>query len=61
MTFREGCPDGRSQDLMCVSEEMVTIDRKTLEEIFSLIGDCVDTLQICGTLTFLLLRLNAVC
>jgi hypothetical protein len=23
---------------------MVTIDRKTLEEIFSLIGDCVDTI-----------------
>ena len=44
MTFTEGCPSGRSQDLMCVSEEMVTLDRKTLEEIFSLIGDCVDTI-----------------
>jgi hypothetical protein len=27
-----------------MSEEMVTLDRKTLEEIFSLIGDCVDTI-----------------
>ena len=44
MTFTEGCPSGRSQDLMCVSEEMVTLDRKTLEEIFSLIGDGVDTI-----------------
>jgi len=44
MTFTEDCPGGRSQDLTCVSSEMVTLDRKTLEEIFSLIGDCVDTI-----------------
>ena len=44
MTFTEGCPSGRSQDLTYVSEEIVTLDRKTLEEIFSLIGDCVDTI-----------------
>jgi len=44
MTFTEDCPGGRSQDLTCVSEDMVILDRKTLEEIFSLIGDCTDTI-----------------
>jgi len=44
MTFTEDCPGGRSQDLTCVSSEMVTLDRKTIDEIFGLIGECVDTI-----------------
>ncbi len=44
MTFTEDCPGGRSQDLTCVSEDMVTLDRKTFEEIYGLIGNCVDAI-----------------
>ena len=44
MTLKEDCPGGRSQDLTCVSEDMVILPRKTFEEIYGLIGDCVDTI-----------------
>ena len=44
MTFSDDCPCGRSQDLTCVSSEMVTLDRKTFEEIYGLIGNCVDAI-----------------
>jgi hypothetical protein len=44
MTLREDCPSGRSQNLTCVSEETVTLDRKTFDEIHGLIGDCVDAI-----------------
>ncbi len=44
MTLADDCLQGRSQDLTCVSCDTVTLDRKTLEEIFSLIGDCADTI-----------------
>ena len=40
MTLTEDCSSGRSQDLTCASEEMVTLDRKTLEHIFSLLNGC---------------------
>jgi hypothetical protein len=44
MTLKEDCSSGRSQDLTCASEETVTLDRKTFDEIYGLIGDCVDVI-----------------
>jgi hypothetical protein len=58
MTFTEDCPGGRSQDLTCVSEDMVILPRKTFEEIYGLIGNCVEMyrwLQSANGTTFLVL------
>ncbi len=44
MTFTEDCPTGRSQFLTCVAEDTVILDRKTFEELYHLIGNCVDAI-----------------
>jgi hypothetical protein len=44
MPHTDGCPEGRSQFLTFKSTDTIVVDRKTLGEIFTLIGDCVDTI-----------------
>jgi hypothetical protein len=44
MTFTEDCPTGRSQFLTCATEGTLTLDRKSFEEIHSLVGNCVEAI-----------------
>ncbi len=44
MTFTEDCPTGRSQFLTCAAEDTLTLDRKTFEELWHLIGNCIEAI-----------------